>query len=64
MKLKATVVARDERGDIVVLRPGDTVPDWVEVTNPDAVEAEEKPVAAPKAEGSASRKGRSRVQPQ
>jgi hypothetical protein len=37
-KVKARVYVRAEDGSYVVLKPGDTVPDWADVTNPDVLE--------------------------
>lgn len=46
MKVKANVYVVTD-GQTVLLRPGDTVPDGVEVTNPDALEDEATSEEAP-----------------
>lgn len=52
MKVKAHVyVIKD--GQTVLLRPGDTVPEGVEVTNPDVIEADAKILPAPAPEETA-----------
>lgn len=54
MKVKAYVFVRGERGRSALLAPGDTVPDWASVTNPDVIDGdtadetpEEDPEPAP-----------------
>lgn len=49
-RVNTRVFVRGEEGREAILNPGDTVPDWAEVTNPDvildeAAETEEAPEA-------------------
>ena len=37
MRAAATVVLASPGGEFVVVRPGEEVPEWAEVTNPDAI---------------------------
>jgi hypothetical protein len=54
MRVTAYVFVRGEKGQMARLAPGDTVPDWATVTNPDVLDgdapapkAEEKPEETP-----------------
>lgn len=46
MRVSAYVYLLDETGSVVALRPGDEVPSWASVTNPDVLD-EDAPAPAP-----------------
>ncbi len=46
-RVTSRVHVRGKNGEYAVLAPGDTVPEWATVTNPDVLEAEPTPAPAP-----------------
>ena len=46
-KVIARVIVTSPDGDFVTLVPGDTVPEWATVTNPDALDSEESDADEP-----------------